>query len=263
MKQPPSALPDWRLEFAAEVASVESEQSQGPAKGDVVILMARVRTKEDGTIIVPFVSSYRLSLHAALKSAETATDLRKLLTFSGRRGVDKERTLTSPVSDLFDFFEASMGAVIFSFQALESYANQVIAEGFGEHGKFTIDRRRGPVTLGTQDLQRDLSTEEKYAVVLPHLFSVELARSGKIWSGFKRLKKVRDAVIHLKSHDGHPRGGVLDEQSLYYHLLNQAPKSFPRTALDLISHFLGDSPPTWIGIARSRLRSSPGKTGQV
>jgi len=135
-----------------------------------------------------------------------------------------------------------MSAVTFSFQSLESFANWVIGRRI--KGSFPVQRRDQIVELAPHELERNLSTEEKLAQVLPKVFGLPTPKGKKVWQGFKKLKHMRDSTIHLKSFDVAAR--QLDERSLFFEFLNSRTTDFPKLALEVIEYFYAkEDKPRW------------------
>jgi hypothetical protein len=99
---------------------------------------------------------------------------------------------------LFDFFQNSMAHIVFSFTAIEAFANEVIPRDF----QYTSRRKGKPdVILAKPDIERDINLDEKLSAVLPSVFSLPSPKGKKVWEKFKTIKKFRDRLVHLKSMD--------------------------------------------------------------
>ena len=142
-----------------------------------------------------------------------------------------------------------MVAATFSYQALEAFANQLVAEGLT--GTMRLERRDGPVDWDAEQIERWVSTEEKLSNVLPTLTSRADPKGTKLWQQVVLLKDIRDATIHLKSQNQYVRGRP-DDQTLYFQLLNANPEDFPRWAIAMIRHFHGPGE-GWLAGAEAQL----------
>lgn len=253
-----SKLPDWRIHLAAEVANVSGANPMGAQPGDVVLLIAETRTPEEGRVCIPVVSPCRLALSIAIRAATEAKVARKFVKFEAKPRMGRVRSidfLTTPA--LFDFFEQCMIAATFSYQALETYSNQVIEEQLRDGATLELERRKGGETFDAASLQRDVSTEEKIASVLPLLLKIPFPKSGKLWQQFTILRRVRDSIIHLKSEDHHIRG-AFDKESVFFKLLNNDPRLYPRVALGLMRLYAGGQL-NWLAHAEEHLEKSKRK----
>ena len=100
--------------------------------------------------------------------------------------------------------------------------------------------------MAADEVERNVSTEEELATVLPDILGKASPKGRKEWQGFVKLKDARDATIHLKSHDQHPRAGKLDDSSLFYQFLNSDMRQYPCAAVAMIWHFrLSGEPQAW------------------
>jgi len=160
-----------------------------------------------------------------------------------------------------------MVAQTFSAQAIETFANEVIGDVM-VGGKFLqVTTRSGRQRFTGAAIQRNCSTEEKVADVLPRLLAVApIDKSGRLWNDFKTLLNLRDDIIHLKSgsqrHD-RQHGVILDSSTLWHRLLNLDIHEQPKTAALVLHHFgqAVEPEPPWVphivdkfGIADSRPR---------
>ena len=106
--------------------------------------------------------------------------------------------------DLFDFLEELISHVVFSFTALEAFANEVIPESFTY--TFAVEKSGDKRTYGKDEIERRINLGEKLGVVLPEIFKMPTPKGGAVWEKYKKIKKARDRIIHLKSIDKRPSG---------------------------------------------------------
>jgi hypothetical protein len=115
-----------------------------------------------------------------------------------------------PLLDLCEQFAAH---VVFAFTALESFANEVIANEVTARG-YTYTTTRSTkkakpgekVTFGGEALERNVSLNEKLAQVLPDALDVASPKGLHLWRDYKSLKEWRDRIIHLKAADRRAHG---------------------------------------------------------
>ena len=249
-------LGDWRLRLATTLAAdVPAAYPGGPSHkaGAPVYQSSMIATEEQSIIGFATPSAPALALDVALKASSRAASFREQLVFS-------EETVTpwgsgrdipfGRVSTLYDYFEQCMMAITFSFLALECFCNETIDASFanGLTGPLKISRRDGEKIMAAEELERQLSTEEKLATVLPQILAKESPKGRKEWEGFIRLKEARDATVHLKSRDQYTRGAHLKDSSLFFHFLNRETVGYPRAAIAMIWHFRpsGATAPRWL-----------------
>lgn len=243
---------DWRIRVAVRIAKDippaypggPSHKAGAPGYQSTAVIGPNGQV---GGFTTP--SAIALALSIAMKVEAEARELRASLDFSDAvspwgtsRGVHFESTAA-----LYDYFERCMVIVAFSFQALEAYCNEVIAKDVT--GTFTVQRRKGPVAMTADELERNLSTEEKLATVLPAVVGVPNPKGTKVWQDFAALKDARDTTIHIKSMDANPKvtptTGIQD--TLFGDFLYGDVGTFPRAAVAMIRYFANPAdPPRWL-----------------
>jgi hypothetical protein len=249
-------VPDWRIYFAAKVGEITGPNKMGAEPGDLVIHLSPTRTPSEGAVMVPVPSPYRLALNIGIRAAHAARAAKKKLAYLPRSGGEKERVFDlKALPALFDYFEEAMIAATFSYQAIETYANARISEDVGDGAVITLRRKGQAKDFDAVSLQREVSTDEKVATVLPRITGLALAKSSKLWQEFVSLGRVRDATVHLKSKDHFLRGGDVDRETLFYQLLNHVPTRYPTTALSVMRHFNKGQENAWLAHARKLLES--------
>jgi hypothetical protein len=132
---------------------------------------------------------------------------------------------------IFDFFEAFAAEVIFSFTAIEAFANESVPREFfypWKRGK-TAERISGA------DIERRVPLEEKLKRVLPQAHNVPSPAGTKPWQNFLELKGVRDRLVHLKSVDRASSGP--EQQTIWGLMLEKMKYDFPNVAYELIGTY--------------------------
>ena len=143
---------------------------------------------------------------------------------------------------LFDVFEAKIMNIVFSFTALESFANISIPDNF----KFMhIDRKGGPaIPFDKEMIERNLSLDVKLDKILPTIFKVKTPKGTALWQKYKTLKKLRDRLIHLKSQD--TKSGGPESKTIWGELMKYRDYNFANDAHQLIGHyFVKTHKPRW------------------
>jgi len=245
-------VPDWRLFVAAEVGDVTPNDSLLAQPGDLVVILTTMKVRDEGQLAFPKVSPYRLALSIAIRSSQDAATLRKGLNFTPRKRSKMRDLDIKSLPTLYDYFEQCMIAATFSYQSLETYSNQVIEDNLPDTKTFVVHRKGEDRALDAAALQRDPSTEEKVATILPELVGKPLSKQSKLWQQFTILRRVRDSIIHLKTAD-HRSAAELDLETVFYQLLNNAPAMYPRTAVEVMRHFVGPGELSWLAHAEQRI----------
>lgn len=167
-----------------------------------------------------------MALNVAINGSTKALELRSEIVFDDVATPDGRGKSVSEdnLASLYAFFEQCMIAITFSFQALETFANQQI--GTKLQGKIRLKRKKETKEYGSEEIERLFSTDEKLGKVLPQLLKIPTLQGTEIWNKFIELKVFRDSCIHLKTKDqysAHSTEGDL----FYYKLLNADIKSIP------------------------------------
>src|SRR5690606_28352925 len=128
-----------------------------------------VKTDKGALVAFTTPSAVALALNVAIGASQEAARLYSEISFHDVLTPDgmgrSVEHATCPV--LYDFFEQCMISAVFSFQALEAFCNQVILRELKD--AMEVRRRDKRVTLAPIELERQLSTNEKLAQVLPKL----------------------------------------------------------------------------------------------
>jgi hypothetical protein len=239
---------DWRVWKAAVI----DKATGGPAKaGDQLYVVTTLKKSSLGNVTFITPSPAALALSSAITAARSANlKLATVTPVPGAGGAKDPWIAPAHLPHLYSYFEQAMTAAVFSFQALESFANQIVAERVT--GTMQLKRRGGSVDLTAAEIERQCSTDEKLGTILGQLLGKATPKGKKPWQGFATLKDLRDATIHLKSRDQYVRGAP-DKETLYFRLLNTKPTDYPRWAISLIRYFTGQA--SWLNGAEEALNA--------
>lgn len=242
-------LGDWRIRAVTRLAKdVPEAYPGGPSHKAGTPVYLSTLTKDSKGNYIGFITPHptALALNIAQSAGQQVKELRKHLHYkdtatpygSGKDIVNEDHTT------LYDYFEQCMIAITFSFQAIETYSNDIIANLVTT--EYKLQRGDKEITCSSSDeLQRVASTEEKVGRILPSLLNLESPKQSKFWRHFKELKRVRDSTIHLKSQDAYS-GGDVDKESLFFQFIQLRAERFSWYALEIISYFVNKkSPPRW------------------
>jgi hypothetical protein len=230
---------DWRLAWHSTLAK---DSSDGRYKaGALAVKMTLSKNRRGDHVGFQQPSAAAMALSIAHSAASLAMELQQRLEYGANDtdGSQGASVNVASTSSLFNYFEQCMVAVTFSFQALEAYGNSVIAQKVED--TYPFSRKRGEVIeLTAIELERQASTEQKLAEILPKLLNVSSPRGKTVWQNFKLLKEKRDATIHIKSTDQSPkvtRPENLDRTTLFIGFLDADILSWPKSAVQLIHYF--------------------------
>lgn len=247
---------DWRIEQVGRLVNdLPAAYPGGPshkAGSPIYPKPTVVKHPVHNTINFVTPNPTALALNIAIRAASDAHRLRRTLAFidlatptGTGKGVANEN-----LTHLYDYFEHFMMAATFSYQALETFSNWIIAEKLKT--PLQLERRKEMVEFSPEELERVASTEEKLGVILPRVLNIPSPKGKKLWQEFVKLKQARDSTIHLKSRDAYT--GKIDKESLFFRFLNSQAKELPKTAFNLIEYFLKSGMPRWALYARRKLK---------
>lgn len=250
-----NGLGDWRIQAATKLAKdIPAAYPGGPSHktGTPVYLTTLTRDFEGNYIGFITPSPTALALSIAVNAGKQAINLRRALAFKDvvtphgpGKSVADENT-----PHLFDYFEQCMITVAFSFQALETFCNDIIANKLS--GTYQLKRRNNSLEVSADELQRIATTEEKLATVLPDVLGLKSPKGKKVWQNFRELKRVRDTTIHLKSRDVYNHGNI-DKESLFYQFFKLKVDKFPKFAFEMINYFTNsEQVPRWFKLAQDQ-----------
>lgn len=133
---------------------------------------------------------------------------------------------------LFDYFEAFAAEIIFSYTAVEAFANECIPETF----EFTVKAgRKGEMTLRGAAIERQVPLGDKLALVIPKAHNLKSLKGSKPWQDFRDLEAARNRLIHLKSLDRRASGP--EDQTIWGLMLTQKKTWYAQTAYRIIGSF--------------------------
>jgi hypothetical protein len=240
-------LGDWRIKQAMRLAKdIPAAYPGGPSHkaGTPVYLMSSVGHKKFTSIGFATPSATAIALKIAFTSSREAIKLHSKLTL---RDVVTPNGIGKSIDNLpllYDFFEYCMSAVIFSFQAIETFSNWEIGRHIKDPLKIIINKKE--LELSAYDLQRKLSLGDKIDKVLPSIFKLPSPKGTKVWKDFRELKIVRDSTVHLKLSKEQSDSSI-DRESLFFRFLNNPPSKFPKYAYNMVSYFFSKTDkPRWL-----------------
>lgn len=142
----------------------------------------------------------------------------------------------------FDYIELRIQSVVMAYTAIEAFVNEVIPNEY-EHWS----NQKSDVILeksDKNDIERWFSTDDKLLQVLPESLKVDSPKGKRAWTSYRRLKKLRDRVIHMKSED---RRTTNDKTESIWDSLAKAADPPHAQALDIIGYFVSALPdePRW------------------
>lgn len=250
---------DWRVGWASALAKpVPAAYPGGPShKAGAVVFTSTFAWDLNGEkLFFTAPSPVALSMNVAIRGARRAESLRATLAYVKSVSPDgMANSVAQPnTPHLFDMFEAYMTTTTFSLLAVEAFCNYFLTARVTE--PYRLMRKGREIRVLPADLPRIANLEEKLAVILPEVLGVDTPKGTRVWERFKKLKKARNATVHLKGTDILYAGqdSVDNGSPLASTFLQNDPLDFPRYALQMIGHF---GPPKdggrWFTYAQSKV----------
>lgn len=135
-------------------------------------------------------------------------------------------------SPVFDYFQEFSAEVIFSFTALEAFANELVPADFTYAW---TNRKKEKLSFTGSEIERRVSLDEKLKCVLPQAHNIPSPAGTKPWSEYKELKKIRDRLVHMKSVDRKASGP--DDQTIWGLMLWNKKYNYPRVAHSIMGAY--------------------------
>lgn len=99
------------------------------------------------------------------------------------------------LSKLYDYFESIQSCIIMIYSAIEALCNVAIPDTYS----LTKKNNKGITEIWDKaNIEKWTPTEEKAGKIVPELLGIESPKSQPFWENFKKLKKIRDEIIHQK-----------------------------------------------------------------
>lgn len=225
---------DWRLQVMTTLAAPFLSPQTGhthaigtPIKGAAIVQFDPATVLQFG---LPNIAALLLSFAKGLW-----VQSRDLVGHFDATAPNGARVATAD-GPILDILERRMGVVVFSFTALEAFANEVIAEAY-DRGTYRYTRRfkKQMQTMSLIDVERHTSLDDKLDIILPAILCVKSPRGGLRWQLYLNLKELRDRIIHCKKQD---RGSTSPgDMTLWEKLADDNFRDFADDAKVIIDHY--------------------------
>lgn len=221
---------DWRMQLVTHLAKEWTSPWTGktaPVGSQVTqVSVIQLKKKKLLTIAVPSATALCLS-----SSRRAWLEARRIRTESRIDTSLKAQVSFESYGEAFDYIEGVMESAVMAFTAIEAFVNEVIPEDYKYH-----THRRSDVILEVMDkaqIERWLSLDEKLSEVLPSILSIPSPKGKRSWNGFKKLKDIRDRIIHMKEADRRSSGP--ENPTLWHDLFKLEPPHMQ--AKEIIDYF--------------------------
>ncbi|WP_262061066.1 hypothetical protein [Streptomyces sp. STR69] len=191
--------PDPRLQhtFLAQDTPAGGVLQHAHPAGSLVALVQPVAL-DDGTILhFPSPNFVAFYLVESKRHSDRGERLRNRALADVRVNSSGDRTINNQEL-AFDCFSEMVSAVLLAYAAVEALLNDLIGK-LPEEATLDKENAKGEtVKLGKQDMALRLSTPEKLDRVAPLATGQKSIKGTVYWAKFQRLRKMRDALVHLK-----------------------------------------------------------------
>jgi hypothetical protein len=110
---------------------------------------------------------------------------------------DKIPFLKEKSKDVCDYIEEIQTSIVFSYTALEAFANLSIPVNYFYHQK--VKNKGIDEQYDKKAIERWISLETKIKIILPEIYKTRKIDTTKNWAYFKQLEGYRHDIIHQKT----------------------------------------------------------------
>jgi hypothetical protein len=235
-EHPNIAFRDWRLHAISTVLEDTKLPNNKVVASGTAIELAGFAQLGNEVICFPVPNPVALYISLARTAGRDGKAAYQILKES-----PKSETLTfkklslDNESAFFDSIEKLVACVIFSFSALEVFANISLPDDF-------IYRKLRPDKKCIEEFSRDqierhLSLREKLDALLPDIFDVASPKGTALWEEFIRLQRLRDGFVHLKTSDWRNISTLEASETIWTRLLSPDTPEIYKTSINMIDHF--------------------------
>ncbi|MFA6525382.1 MAG: hypothetical protein WCT33_03925 [Patescibacteria group bacterium] len=244
-EHPNIANEDWRLQAISTLA----KEFKSPWTGKIFPIGTAVELVSDlhysnKILSIPVPNMVSLFLDFSYNLWEDSQNIIE----SERFTVEKEDRLSvEDKNNLFNFLEKRMGSIVFSYTALESFANEIIPENYKIPG---TNLKSIPNSLKSDFLdkniaERNVNLGEKLDIILPNVLKIDSPKGTKVWQDYKTIKVLRDRIIHLKSIDR--KSSRVEDETIWKELIVPDQKNIAVISKDIIEYYYQKSEkPRWL-----------------
>ena len=118
--------------------------------------------------------------------------------------------------EYFDYFELIIQAIIFSYTALEAFANICIPINYN----YTVDKNDIRTIYSKQAIERNFSLRDKFKIILPDILDIHDVTKSIWWSTFIELENLRNEIIHSKPSKSEDRYSSLLKKDIFKMIRN-------------------------------------------
>lgn len=161
----------------------------------------KLHSKKNLEFFVP--NNIALLISTSSKSLDDAKDIykNKLNQDNPKNGYKKDEVqvdfMKRKSSSFCDYIEKIQTGIVFSYTAIEAFANISIPDNY----HYIIKNKKG-VIYDKFAIERWVSLREKLEFILTEIYKTESIKSDSNWNNFLKLESLKNNIIHQKS-DNH------------------------------------------------------------
>ena len=231
---------DWRMQdifYTGEDWTSPWTGKTAP-KGSQITLQSVTQLTKKKQLSFALPNATALCINVSIKSWKESREIRRNSKIDS--SIKSQVTFNSK-SEAFDYIERVMESIVMAYTALEAFVNEKIPDNF----KYHTNKKSELIlkVMDKKDIERWLSLDEKLLSVLPEALGIPSPKGSKCWQGYRKLKVVRDRVIHMKKEDRRSSGPEIP--TLWHELFKIEPPYMQ--AKDIIDFFVKKigSQPRW------------------
>ena len=213
---------DWRLHAVTAV----SKDSPGFRRGDVLKMRFPLELRDGSTV-----QAGAPNIEALLLDYSARLDDEAQVAWTA---LDRDQNAFAEDAALFEVLQQRMASAVFAFNGIESFANEVSSYAYYRGFQYEQTQASGLVAVLDLKAVQWLHIEEKLSSVLPAYLKISSPKGTVLWQNFKRLKKIRSRIVHVKGVDR----GNSDDRWLWEELLDPKGWDFGNQSRDLIGHYV-------------------------
>lgn len=161
---------------------------------------------------------------------------------------DEHQALPTPTDEdvLMQLQERRMAIVVFSYTAIEAFANEMIEEAYKNGYVYSLKNPKTDALYKLEEIERYMELETKLCSVLTEIAKVKSPKGMASWQRFGQMRKIRHFIIHPKQTD---KIQVTPESKVLWKMLMDAQfRDFASDAKDLMMHYAsaGAHPARWL-----------------
>jgi len=198
---------DWRLQAHSTITQPYMDPNTGHVfpVGSEVMLHSIVKWGSERLLSLAVPNAVALFLNLSREAFNRSS---KLLGDEDRLDTKGKVTIFLEPRDAIDWIEGRVASVVFACAALEAFANEMLPEDFVFNA--VRNDQRCTESYSKPQIERFLPLDTKLGKVLPCALACPSPREEKLWEKYKRLRKMRDRTVHMKSADRLDSGPEVD-----------------------------------------------------